>query len=55
MLLVVGVAGVVALLWCRRRNSNKDAVTFDAQDQGMGVTAPTTTVGDTVDVGTDEE
>merc|ERR1719295_753501 len=55
VLLIVGVAGVVALLWCRRRNSNKGAVTFDAQDQVMGAAQTTHTVGDTVDVGTDEE
>jgi len=52
--LIVAVVGVVALLWCRRKRA-KGAATFEAGDQEMGGVAQTAMVGDTVDVGTDEE
>jgi len=55
VLLFVAVVGIVALLWCRRRNRAKGGVTFKNEDEHEITTPMTATVGDTVDVGTDEE
>jgi len=57
VLLVLVVGCVVALLWCRR-NRVKGDVSFDAREMGgVAKTSKVATdeVGDTVDVGTDEE